>query len=863
MVGRREQLEALERRLAGLAGGRGAAAAVIGEPGIGKSRLVAELRRRAETDGSARWVEGRARSYGRMQADHLLVDLVRATVPIAPADAAADPALASLLGDGTGPAEQRPEGVRAAYVAAVGGLLRACAAEGPLVALLEDLHWSDESSADTIAQLLPAAADSPILLLATTRDEPDVPGWHLLAAMRRAFREFEELRVGPLSEADARTLVSNLLEIEALPASVRDTIVARADGNPFFVEETLRMLIDRGALAFRDGRCVATEEITRVEIPETIHGLLLARIDRLASEPRRALRVASVIGREFEAGLLERVLAAGGEPTETLRDDLDVLAAAGLVHAVRGSAPPLHRFRHALVQEAAYDSLLRAERATLHGIVGRALETITTEPEELDDQAARISEHFEQAGEPARALPWARRAADAAFARYALPEALAQFRRAIALASVVRAPTEGELTELYLRAGRTIELMDRYAEAVALYEEMLEAARERGDRSMELAALAARATGEAMSVALAGEQGATEAHALEALELARELGDRAAEAKLLWVLMLANRFSWGDSTAGVEYGRRSVAISREHGFEEQAALSAQDLAQNLAAHGQLVEAYAMVSESIAYWLRVGNLPLAANGLRNRAEIEWLQGELDAAERTTRQAFEIDERTANVWGRGMSRLLLGGLAAERGRFDDAIGILEEALAIAEASELIVLRLTIGTTLAAVLIAAGQPERARGMAEASRNAISGMFEGIQDIPRAILAAAALAAGRPQEASTLAEPGTAFHPDLPFAYSIATLWSAPIEAAIIVGQVQPARSTADRILEHAVNTGARLWQPEARRLRALGMAAAGDPAAADAELDLALALAREIGMVPTTAAIERSRAAIAATA
>jgi len=407
MVGRREQLHALEERLAGLASGRACGAVVIGEPGIGKSRLVAELRRRAEMDGSARWVEGRARSYGRMQADHLLVDLVRATVAIAPPEAAADPTIASLLGEGASPADPSPEGMRAAYVAAAGGLLRACAADGPLVALLEDLHWSDESSADTLAQLLLVAAGSPILMLATTRDEPDVPGWHLLAAMRRAFGEFEELRVGPLSEADARTLVGNLLEIEALPAAVRDTIVARADGNPFFVEETLRMLIDRGALAFRDGRCVATEEITRVEIPETIHGLLLARIDRLASEPRRALRVASVIGREFDAKLLERVLTAGGEHTATLSDDLDALAGSGLVYPVRGSEVPLHRFRHALVQEAAYDSLLRAERVTLHGIVGRELEAITTEPDQLDDQAARISEHFEQAGEPEHALPWA------------------------------------------------------------------------------------------------------------------------------------------------------------------------------------------------------------------------------------------------------------------------------------------------------------------------------------------------------------------------------------------------------------------------------------------------------------------------
>jgi len=405
--------------------------------------------------------------------------------------------------------------------------------------------------------------------------------------------------------------------------------------------------------------------------------------------------------------------------------------------------------------------------------------------------------------------------------------------------------------------------MDRYADALALYDEMLAAALERGDRQMELAALAARATGEAISVSVAGEQGQTEQHALEALALARELGDPAAEAKLLWVLMLANRFNLGDYAAGLEYGRRSLVIAREHGLDEQAALTAQDLAQNLGAHGQLAEAHAMVNESISYWLRVGNLPLAANGLRNRLEIEWLQGELDAAERTTRQSLEIDERTSNVWGRAMSRMYLGGLYVVRGRLAEALAILDEAFAIANASELLVLRLTIATTLASVLIADGQPDRARGLVDEARRGMTGMFEGLPDIPSAIQAAIELAAGRPAQAARVAEPGTAFLPDLPFAFSVYTIWSAPIEAAIVVGNLEPARDATDRILAHAIRTGARFWQPEARRLWALALAAAGDRAAARVELDQALALAREIGMASTAAAIERSRAAIAVTA
>jgi predicted ATPase len=117
-----------------------------------------------------------------------------------------------------------------------------------------------------------------------------------------------EIRLQPLSEAESRDLVANLLEIESLPDSVRELILARAEGNPFFVEEVVRMLIERGVIERRDDRWVATAEVGLVEIPETLHGLLLARIDQLPEAAKRSLRVASVIGRQFAVRVLDRVL---------------------------------------------------------------------------------------------------------------------------------------------------------------------------------------------------------------------------------------------------------------------------------------------------------------------------------------------------------------------------------------------------------------------------------------------------------------------------------------------------------------------------------------------------------------------------
>jgi predicted ATPase len=147
----------------------------------------------------------------------------------------------------------------------------------------------------------------------TTRPDRDAPGWRLVNQARDAFGDaLVEINLAPLTEAESRTLVANLLEIESLPPRVRDFILARAEGNPFFVEEVVRMLIDRGAIERHGETWVATAQIEGVEIPDTLQGLLLARIDRLPDDARRTLRVASVIGRQFSARVLEEVLAEAG-----------------------------------------------------------------------------------------------------------------------------------------------------------------------------------------------------------------------------------------------------------------------------------------------------------------------------------------------------------------------------------------------------------------------------------------------------------------------------------------------------------------------------------------------------------------------
>jgi predicted ATPase len=340
MVGRDAVLAALQQRLGEVRAGSGRAVFVLAEAGLGKSRLIAEFQRSTAAIPRLTWATGSALSYGQTLPYHQLIDLARSLVgaPSAAEEpqvrAALDAAVEQVLADATADerAETRmllghllsvelsPEDRRradgleaktlaAGYLKALRRLLAALGAQGPMVLVLEDIHWADSASVDALVNLLPLVEELPILLLAAGRPDHTAIGLRLLIAARsRLGTAVTEIPLEPLSDAESRQLVANLLMIESLPVTVREFILARAEGNPFFVEEVIRMLIDRGAIVQQGGHWWATAAIEGVEIPDTLQGLLLARIDRLPEDAKRTLRVASVIGRQFSARVLEEVL---------------------------------------------------------------------------------------------------------------------------------------------------------------------------------------------------------------------------------------------------------------------------------------------------------------------------------------------------------------------------------------------------------------------------------------------------------------------------------------------------------------------------------------------------------------------------
>ncbi len=344
LVGRSREFATLNQTIEEVGRGNGSIVSLVAEAGLGKSRLIAEWRRAVIESGAVapdHWFEGRCVSYGASMAHHLSTDLIRSLIEAPPGTSmeatrtALRSRLEAVLGDDL--AEVYPfighllgleleedmaarvkylegQALQAKYVSAFQEMLRRIATESPTVMICEDIHWADPSSIELGLQTMPIVPEIPLVVVLVSRPEKESPGWRMIELAREvAGAGALELHLAPLTEQDSRQLVSNLLNVEALPEDVRTMILGKAEGNPFFVEEVLRMLIDQGQITSDDGSWTVADDLESLDIPDTLQGVLMARIDRLPEDAKRTLQVASVIGRQFRASILEQVLQEIGQ----------------------------------------------------------------------------------------------------------------------------------------------------------------------------------------------------------------------------------------------------------------------------------------------------------------------------------------------------------------------------------------------------------------------------------------------------------------------------------------------------------------------------------------------------------------------
>jgi ABC-type oligopeptide transport system substrate-binding subunit len=490
LVGRSRELGQGREALEALRAGRGGVLVVAGDAGIGKTRLLNELRELAEQAGSC-WLEGRCVSYGESLPYWPFRDLLRGEWIGAGAeepelrvrvglrrrleqlfDGRADdlyPYLGGLLEvaleheAAARTSQLSPEALQWRTFEVVGQLFAKLAEDAPLVLAFEDLHWADPTSVLLLEQLLSLAEDAPVLLVLSLRPERDHPSWALREHAGREFPHLlREIDLGPLGDADGELLAA-LVAPATLPAELERRVLEAADGNPFFLEELVRSLADVGALIRTDDGW-RFDHAVEVEVPPTVEKAILARLDRLTDPARDLVTSASALGRTFALPLLEGLLG------EVPADSLHELQRLGLLRQSRRWPQPEYRFRHALIQETAYRTLLADQRTRLHR---RAAEWLEERYAERDAEVlGLLAYHWLRAEDEEKAADYLLRAGDKARLEYALDEAIEHYRDLLPL--LERRGERQEIALVLFKLALALHTSLRFAEANETYQRAFE-----------------------------------------------------------------------------------------------------------------------------------------------------------------------------------------------------------------------------------------------------------------------------------------------------------------------------------------------------------------------------------------------------
>ena len=725
LVGRDSELAQLQAELALATASRSCRlVTILADAGVGKSRLIEEFQASAD----ARVHSGRCLPYGRGHTYWPVGEIFREAAAI-PDDDSPEQAMtrlsslfpespqitdrvASAIGLSTVPytPEELFWGIRKAF--------ETLAADGPLVAVFEDIHWAESTLVDLIEHLASTVGDSPLVLLCASR--PD------LIEQRPNWADRELLRLEPLSEDESARVIENVLGAE-VAGQISDRIIEAAEGNPLFVEQLLSMLIDDGTLREVDGTWVTDGDLNDLEIPATINALLATRLDQLTAEQRAVIEPASVIGHVFEQAALKVLVE------EAVRNNLEALL-AGLVdkqlikHEPTVDEEPKFRFHHILIRDAAYNGILKRVRATLHERFADWGERVNRERDRETEYEELLGYHLEQAHEYLgglgpldahgrelgdRAAVHLSSAGDRAFARADMPAAANLLRRAVNLL----AEDDRRRLELLPDLGEALMETGEFAWAEMYLDDAVEAAAATGNARLEAGAVLTRLLVKHPTAEdLDAWRQEVEREAKRAIE--RLDGDESAHAELAkaWRLLgfvHGTVLRYGEAAEAVQQATEHARLAGDARQEARSA-SAYTLA---ALHGPTP-----VPEAIARSER-----LLAQGL------------------ATRQA------------EGLVLCVLAHLRAMQGDLDEARELYTRARALLEELGVAVVAAWTSLESSAVEMLAGEPARAEERLRPDYETLTNMGEKFfLPLLTALLARSVLAQGRPDEAAEIA--GTA---------------------------------------------------------------------------------------------------------
>jgi tetratricopeptide (TPR) repeat protein len=521
---------------------------------------------------------------------------------------------------------------------------------------------------------------------------------------------------------------------------------------------------------------------------------------------------------------------------------LSTLETADLIRLAQRKPELAYLFRHVLIQDAAYHSLLKADRRVLHQLIGETLEQLY--PVQLDELAPMLAQHFDAAGDETRALTYFTRAGDEAMRVYANTEAAQHYARAINLAKVLE-PSQG-LQHLYLRRGRALELLSRYEDALAHYADMEAWATAHGDRALELQALMAaatiRTTANWMHDPAQGQTLLTRARSL-----AHELNNRAAEAKILWNLILLGTLTNMPLPERIAYGEQGLALARELNLREQQAYILSDIWYAYACAGQWARAKASLQEAAVLARELQNYPMLAENLHRIMASELPLGNFESAIRHSDEAFQLSCASGNVDGQANSLAMVGIAYGELGQVDEAMRAMQEAMTLGAPTQNVTSQGGAQAELGWLYGWLGEVERGIATAQRARAFAEKVFPFIAPWPLAILAQLTIQKGDLIEAEKILN-GLGHYQTLKLSIGfIAAAWS---RLAIAAGELMFAKGDdartivlIDELVADMRADGVRLFQADALHLKSRALVRQGRTAEAYATLQAARAVAEAI--------------------
>jgi class 3 adenylate cyclase len=670
LVGRADELATLQQAWLRSCDGRLGVVMVAGEPGIGKTRLVAEFCRRAQDDGATvllgRCHEETAAPY------EPFVEALRHYVTACPVDELRfqignrRKVLSKLVpeldgahddeGPAAGDMSDRDAGERFALLDAVGSLVCEAALTHPTILVLDDLQWADDASLLLIRHVARAAVDVPLLIVGTYREtelHADDALSAVLAELRRA-RAVEVLPLRGLEAADVAVLIRGLGA--DLPHAGADAVAQRTEGNPFFIEEMVRHLDAGGELG----------------LPESVKDLVRRRLQGLGDPASRAIRAAAVLGREFDLSALERMVDADGDD---LLEALDEALATSVLVEV-SDAVARFAFSHALIRETVYEQLSTARRARLHLRAGTALEQL--HGRQLDDHAEQLAHHFVLAGDAEKSFEYQLRAARAAARVYALEAAIVHQSAALETAAQLglSAEVDERVRRLLLERGSSRHRQGDHEASLADFGQCLAAARTVGDRRLQAEALDNLAFAEKPF-----DVERSSAHHDEALVIAQELGDAPLQISILGRMSLS-RANNLDLAGALEAGERALELAEGTGGDDDRKIAIDALKLVALQLGDLERLGALTAELEDVERRQGDLWYLQWTLLESSFVPIAHAQWERATARLHEALAIHGRVGDAFAEPVLHDALCWLERSRGDYGAALAQGREAVQLTE-------------------------------------------------------------------------------------------------------------------------------------------------------------------------------------